>query len=358
MRSLVVVAGFFGWKSFSGGSLAPRGADVADRATERATNDLARRSQQSGAPSDRVSDSSPSDGEADADAHTGESAGAGAPGEADSEANGSSASRSGVESAIPSGSTTPNQDLGSQDAPQTQASQQQTEASTQTQPAATQPKGPTEVELARAIESAIDRQDWDGADRQLALLQTTHPGAGTDAFERRIEEGRRAAVAESRIPTLIESGDLALAETELQAYESIRPDDARAARWRAQIAEMKAVREGPARERKEIGALVMEFHDAFSNLDLDRFAALFVDPGATRNEYERAFRDLASQTITILAEPNIDLRENTATVHLRDRRRQVMKIGRTFESEFDVVLQLEKVRDRWKIRAAQTKLLQ
>ena len=35
-----------------------------------------------------------------------------------------------------------------------------------------------------------------------------------------------------------------------------------------------------------------------------------------------------------------------------------MKIGRTFESEFDVVLQLEKVRDRWKIRTAQTKLLQ
>lgn len=367
----VLVAGFFGWKSFSGQD-APGSRDVARRA-DSATDDASQRSSRESTQSDRASGSadrsatgggsgsdSRVDGGADPPAGVSNAANEGNSGADGSNpgADGRTSSPSDGNSIPPTGSTP--MDPGAATA-QAGAAQSQSSGQTQThatQTPGTQPKGPTEVELARAVESAIDRRDWEGADRQLALLQATYPGAGAAAFARRIEEGRRAAVAESRIPALIESGDLALAETELGAYASIRPDDPRTARWRTQIEEMKAAREGPARERREIGLLVMEFHDSFSDLDLDRFSALFVDPGATRSEYERAFRDLASQTITILSEPNIDLHGDAATVHLRDRRRQVMKIGRTFESEFDVVLQLQKMGDRWKIRTAQTKVRQ
>lgn len=339
----IAAAGFFGWKSLSDQSASPDGAADSDLALQQSAETT---EQPAGAPP--LGDESSGLDAAESEESAQSSSSQNPPGTIESQSQNPGAS---------SGATTPP----ASDPPRAAEVSEEGadgEADASEPKVQEEPRGPSAAEIVRALEFAIDRREWDAADRQLALLETTFPDMRTDAYEKRIEDERRAAVAESRIPGLIEAGDLALAGTELQALERIHPSDSRLPLWREQIAELKAAREGPARAREEIRALVTEFHDSFAKLDLDRFAALFLDPGATRDEFERAFRDLASQTISIVGEPSIELQGDQATVRLRDHRRQVMKIGRTFESEFDVVLHLEKRESRWKIRQAETKLRQ
>ncbi|MCA9727090.1 MAG: nuclear transport factor 2 family protein, partial [Candidatus Eisenbacteria bacterium] len=176
-------------------------------------------------------------------------------------------------------------------------------------------------------------------------------------FSNQIDAGRRASRARDRIPQMLAEGHLEDAEIELKSLRMVRPDDPGIPGWSAQLEQLQAQQRSGS-DSDAIQALLREYHDAFSDLDLDRFAELFVDPGSTRNEYGRAFRDLASQNIATVGEPAIEIDGGRATVRMRDHRRQVLKVGQTFESDFDVILALQKAGDRWKIRSAETKLHQ
>jgi hypothetical protein len=219
--------------------------------------------------------------------------------------------------------------------------------------------GPSADELVRVIESALAQERWDSAELELARLRSV---AGSDpraeVLARRLADGRRIADLRARVPRAIERNELETAATLIADLEALRRGDEQAAVWREQVERLRREQDAPAREHGAVRSLVTEFHRAFSDLDLDRFSGLFVDPAATRREYERAFRDIASQSIALVGEPEIEISGSAATVRLRDHRRQVMKIGRTFESDFDVVLTLEEANGRWKILSAQTKLRQ
>ncbi|MEZ4652674.1 MAG: protein kinase [Candidatus Eisenbacteria bacterium] len=220
------------------------------------------------------------------------------------------------------------------------------------------PTGPMADDYARAAEAAIVSERWDVAERQVTALEAIAPAdKRAQTFSNQIDAGRRASRARDRIPQMLAEGHLEDAEIELKSLRMVRPDDPGIPGWSAQLEQLQAQQRSGS-DSDAIQALLREYHDAFSDLDLDRFAELFVDPGSTRNEYGRAFRDLASQNIATVGEPAIEIDGGRATVRMRDHRRQVLKVGQTFESDFDVILALQKAGDRWKIRSAETKLHQ
>lgn len=101
--------------------------------------------------------------------------------------------------------------------------------------------------------------------------------------------------------------------------------------------------------RHAIALMVSSYHRTLQDLDIESFAALWLDPGKTRSEFSRAFRDVKSQTIQLTEAPRIELSGDQAVVRLRDRRRQVMQVGPTFENEFEVLMRMRQAGGAWKI---------
>ncbi|MFN8548595.1 MAG: PEGA domain-containing protein [Candidatus Eisenbacteria bacterium] len=104
-----------------------------------------------------------------------------------------------------------------------------------------------------------------------------------------------------------------------------------------------------AQDERAVRAVIDQYAQALRALDIDRYAPLFTSLSKeSREKLSRAFKDMKSQSVTLNGVV-IDIAGNKATARFHEARTVAFKAGAERSNERDVVMDLERSGDGWRI---------